>query len=535
LDELSAPTLGYPAPMHGSLRAMLPFAGTTVDGETSAVYPPCSKATFATDRRVNEWHGLRSLEMIHSMAKALLTPRAVDFPRWYQDVIAKAELAENGPARGSMVIRPTGYALWERIQRELDDRIKAAGAANAYFPLLIPESYMRREAEHVEGFSPELAVVTIGGGKQLEEPLVIRPTSETVVGESMARWIESYRDLPLLLNQWSNVVRWELRPRLFLRTTEFLWQEGHTAHVSETDAHDYARRILHDVYEDVLVNVLGMPVVVGRKTVRERFAGATSTYTLEAMMGDGKALQMGTSHELGQNFARAFGIDYLSASGRRELVWTTSWGITTRLIGGIIMAHGDDLGLRVPPRLAPVQAAVLVVRDGSGVAEVAHTLTAALRGAGVRVELDERVGVPFGRRAIDAELKGYPVRIEIGPRDIAESRVVLVRRVTGERIAAPIDSVVNLVTAALEADQTALFTEALARQRQRTADVTSVAEAIEASSTGWARLPWSEVGSDGEAELNTHGITVRCLVRADGGVPDSEDEPGLVALVGRAY
>ena len=469
------------------------------------------------------------------MAKALLTPREVDFPRWYQDVIAKAELAENGPARGSMVIRPTGYALWERIQRELDDRIKVAGAANAYFPLLIPESYMRREAEHVEGFSPELAVVTIGGGKQLEEPLVIRPTSETVVGESMARWIESYRDLPLLLNQWSNVVRWELRPRLFLRTTEFLWQEGHTAHVSETDAHDYARRILHDVYEDVLVNVLGMPVVVGRKTVRERFAGATSTYTLEAMMGDGKALQMGTSHELGQNFARAFGIDYLSASGRRELVWTTSWGITTRLIGGIIMAHGDDLGLRVPPRLAPVQAAVLVVRDGSGVAEVAHTLTAALRGAGVRVELDERVGVPFGRRAIDAELKGYPVRIEIGPRDIAESRVVLVRRVTGERIAVPIDSVVNLVTAALEADQTALFTEALARQRQRTADVTSVAEAIEASSTGWARLPWSEVGSDGEAELNTHGITVRCLVRADGGVPDSEDEPGLVALVGRAY
>ena len=455
--------------------------------------------------------------MIHSMAKALLTPRAVDFPRWYQDVIAKAELAENGPARGSMVIRPTGYALWERIQRELDDRIKAAGAANAYFPLLIPESYMRREAEHVEGFSPELAIVTIGGGKQLEEPLVVRPTSETVIGESMARWIESYRDLPLLLNQWSNVVRWELRPRLFLRTTEFLWQEGHTAHVSETDAHDYARRILHDVYEDVLGTVLGMPVVVGRKTVRERFAGATSTYTLEAMMGDGKALQMGTSHELGQNFARAFGIDYLSASGRRELVWTTSWGITTRLIGGIIMAHGDDLGLRVPPRLAPVQAAVLVVREGSGVAEVAHTLTAALRDAGVRVELDERVGV------------------EIGPRDIAESRVVLVRRVTGERIAVPIDGVVNLVTAALEADQTALLTEALARQRQRTADVTSVAEAIEASSTGWARLPWSEVGSDGEAELNTHGITVRCLVRADGGVPDSEDEPGLVAVVGRAY
>ncbi|MGH3177075.1 MAG: His/Gly/Thr/Pro-type tRNA ligase C-terminal domain-containing protein, partial [Streptosporangiaceae bacterium] len=312
-------------------------------------------------------------------------------------------------------------------------------------------------------------------------------------------------------------------------------QEGHTAHASEADARAYARRILHEVYQDVLVNVLAIPVVVGRKTVRERFAGATSTYTLEAMMGDGKALQMGTSHELGQNFARAFGIDYLAAAGQRELAWTTSWGITTRLVGGLVMAHGDDLGLRVPPRLAPVQATVLVVREGNGVAEVAHTLTAALRGAGVRAELDERVDVPFGRRAIDAELKGYPVRIEIGPRDIAESRVVLVRRVTGERLAVPIDSVVDLVTAALEADQTALFEEALARQRQRTADVTSVAEAIEASSVGWARLPWSEVGGDGEAELNARGITVRCLVRADGGVPDSEAEPGLVAVVGRAY
>jgi prolyl-tRNA synthetase len=469
------------------------------------------------------------------MPKALLTPRAVDFPRWYQDVIAKAELAENGPARGSMVIRPTGYALWERMQRELDDRIKAAGAANAYFPLLIPESYLRREAEHVEGFSPELAVVTIAGGKQLEEPLVVRPTSETVIGESMARWVESYRDLPLLLNQWANVVRWELRPRLFLRTTEFLWQEGHTAHASEADARAYARQILHDVYQDVLVNVLAVPVVVGRKTVRERFAGATSTYTLEAMMGDGKALQMGTSHELGQNFARAFGIDYLAASGQRELAWTTSWGITTRLVGGLVMAHGDDLGLRVPPRLAPVQAAVLMVKDGEGVAAVAGKLTAALRDAGVRAVLDDRVGVPFGRRAIDAELRGYPVRIEAGPRDIAENRVVVVRRVTGEKIPVPVDGVVSLVTAALEADQQTLYAEALAEQRRRTTEVASVPEAIEASGAGWARLPWSVVGSAGEAELNAQGVTVRCLVRSDGGVPDAEDEPDLVAVVGRAY
>jgi prolyl-tRNA synthetase len=469
------------------------------------------------------------------MPKALLTPRAEDFPRWYQDVIAKAELAENGPARGSMVIRPTGYALWERMQRELDDRIKAAGAANAYFPLLIPESYLRREAEHVEGFSPELAVVTIAGGKQLEEPLVVRPTSETVIGESMARWVESYRDLPLLLNQWANVVRWELRPRLFLRTTEFLWQEGHTAHASEADARAYARRILHDVYQDVLVNVLALPVVVGRKTVRERFAGATSTYTLEAMMGDGKALQMGTSHELGQNFARAFGIDYLAASGQREMAWTTSWGITTRLVGGLVMAHGDDLGLRVPPRLAPVQAAVLMVKDGEGVAAVAGQLTDALRGAGVRTMLDDRVGVPFGRRAIDAELRGYPVRIEVGPRDIAAGRVIVVRRVSGEKIPVPVDGVVRLVTSALEADQKTLYAEALAEQKRRTTDVTSVPEAIEASGAGWARLPWSAVGGAGEAELNAQGVTVRCLVRADGSVPDAEDEPDLVAIVGRAY
>src|SRR4029079_6698534 len=317
----------------------------------------------------------------------ILTPRGDDFPRWYQDVLQKAQLADNGPVRGTMVIRPYGYSLWERMQSEVDDRIKACGAENAYFPLFIPESYLQREAEHVEGFSPELAVVTVAGGKELEEPVVVRPTSETVIGEFMAKWIQSYRDLPLLLNHWANVVRWELRPRLFLRTSEFLWQEGHTAHATREDARAYTVRILRDVYEDFMVNVLALPVVPGLKTARHRFAGASNTFTCEAMMGDGKALQMGTSHELGQNFARVFGIEYLSASGRRELVWTTSWGITTRLIGGIIMAHGDDLGLRVPPRLAPVQAAVLVVREGSGVAEVAHTLTAALRGAGVRVEL----------------------------------------------------------------------------------------------------------------------------------------------------
>jgi prolyl-tRNA synthetase len=292
----------------------------------------------------------------------VLTAQQDDFPRWYQDVLAKARLAENGPARGTMVIRPNGYAIWERMHAEVDQRIKAAGAHNAYFPLLVPMSFFEREAEHVEGFSPELAVVTHGGGKKLTEPLAIRPTSETVVGDCMARWIDSYRDLPLLLNQWANVVRWEMRPRIFLRTTEFLWQEGHTAHATEADARDYARRILFDVYEDFMRSVLAMPVIVGRKTGRERFAGAANTVTCEAVMRDGKALQMGTSHELGQRFSRAFGIAYRSANGAREFCWTTSWGSSTRMLGGLIMCHGDDAGLVLPPALAPVQAVVVVPR-----------------------------------------------------------------------------------------------------------------------------------------------------------------------------
>ena len=465
----------------------------------------------------------------------VLTPQADDFPRWYQDVIAKAELADNGPVRGTMVIRPTGYAIWERIQSEMDSRIKAAGAQNAYFPLFIPESYLRREAEHVEGFSPELAVVTHGGGKQLEEPVVVRPTSETVIGEFMAKWVQSYRDLPLLLNQWANVVRWELRPRLFLRTSEFLWQEGHTAHATEADARAYARQILHEAYEDLMVSVLGIPLIVGRKTARERFAGATNTYTLEAMMRDGKALQMGTSHELGQNFARAFDIDYLSSEGKRELAWTTSWGSTTRMVGSVIMVHGDDNGLRLPPRLAPTQAYVMVVKAGDGVVEAARKLHDQLRDSGVRVAIDERVDTPFGRRAVDAELKGHPVRIEVGPRDLAAGNVVLVRRVDGTKTPLPIDGVVTAVRDALEADQQALYDEALRLREERTVEVASLVEAQDAAGSGFARLPWSLVGAAGEAELNAKGMTVRCLVRGDGSVPDSEDEPELVAYVARAY
>ena len=470
------------------------------------------------------------------MAKTpVLTPQSEDFPRWYQDVIAKAELADNGPVRGTMVIRPTGYALWERMQREVDDRIKAAGAENAYFPLFIPESYLRKEAEHVEGFSPELAVVTHAGGKQLEEPIVVRPTSETIINSFFAKWVQSYRDLPLLVNAWANVVRWEMRPRVFLRTTEFLWQEGHTCHVDQADARRYARQILHEVYEDFMVNVLALPVLTGRKTAKERFAGAINTLTCEAMMRDGKALQMGTSHELGQNFAKAFDVQYLGADGKREYVWQTSWGVSTRMVGGLIMGHGDDNGLRVPPRLAPTQVLVMVVKDGPGVGEAAAKLTAELRGAGVRVTLDARTDTPFGRRAIDAELKGVPIRIELGPRDLAEGNVTLARRIPGTKTPVALGAATELVGTALIEDQKALYDEALARREEQTVDVASVNEAAEAAATGWARVPWAELVDGGEAELAQDAITVRCLLRPDGSVPESDEESGLVAIVGRSY
>jgi len=465
----------------------------------------------------------------------VLTPQAEDFPRWYQDVVAKAELAEPGPVRGSQVIRPVGYAIWERMVAEMDARIKECGAENASFPLLIPEAYLRREAQHVEGFAPELAVVTIGGGKELDEPVVIRPTSETVIGEFMGKWVQSYRDLPLLLNQWCNVLRWEMRTRLFLRSAEFLWQEGHTAHATEAEARAYARRILHEAYQDFMVSVLAIPVRVGLKTIRERFAGATRTYTCEAMMRDGKALQMGTSHELGQNFAKAFEIDYLSAQGRQEYCWTTSWGSSTRMVGGLIMCHGDDNGLRVPPRLAPIQVQVSVVKDGDGVLPAAEGLRDQLKTAGVRVGYDDRVDVPFGRRAVNAELRGYPVRLEVGPRDLAAGNVVLVRRYDGSKTPTPLDGALAVVQAALEADQKALLDEASRRTEERTADVKTLAAAIEAAADGFARVPWSKVGPDGEAKANEVGVSVRCLTRADGGVPDGEDEKGLVAYLARSY
>jgi len=469
------------------------------------------------------------------MAK-VLTSQADDFPRWYQDVLAKAELADNGPVRGTMVIRPYGYALWERMQAEEDRRIKDCGAENAYFPLFIPESYLSREAEHVEGFSPELAVVTHAGGKALDEPVVVRPTSETVIGEFMAKWVQSYRDLPLLLNQWANVVRWELRPRTFLRTTEFLWQEGHTAHADQVDAATYARRILHDVYEDFLVNVLAMPVLVGRKTVGERFAGAINTMTCEGIMRDGKALQMATSHELGTNFAHAFDITYLDAQGAQQQCWTTSWGSTTRMIGGLIMAHGDDSGMIVPPRLARTQVVVLVVKDADGSGAKAAELADGLRAAGVGVTLDDKVSQSFGRRSTDWELKGVPVRIEVGPRDLAEGNVTLVRRDLGEKQPVPVGEAVARVPALLEQVQVDLLANAKAARDARIVEVTSIDEAAEAAAAAQVgRMAWELVRGDGERRLATTGVTVRCLQRADGSLPDSDDEADLVAFVAKAY
>ena len=464
----------------------------------------------------------------------VVTPQAQDFPRWYQDVVAKAEMADNGPVRGTMVIRPYGYAIWERMQAALDARIKATGAKNAYFPLFIPESYFAREAEHIEGFSPELAVVTHAGGEDLAEPIVVRPTSETVIGEFMAKWIQSYRDLPLLLNQWANVVRWELRPRLFLRSSEFLWQEGHTAHASYEDAAAYALRIHHEVYNDFLEKVLAMPCLLGIKPPSERFAGAINTTTAEAMMKDGKALQMATSHELGQNFARAFEIFFQNESGQAELCHTTSWGASTRMVGGLIMAHGDDRGLVVPPEAAPTQVVVVCVREDESLDTAARAIVRDLEVSGIRAELDRARG-SFGRRVTDWEIKGVPLRVEVGPRDLAEGRVTIVRRDSSEKVPVDLGAVVGRAGELLGDIQASLFADALARREAHTVDVGSIDEALEATQEGFARLAWALVEGQGEATLKQGAVTVRCLQRADGSIPLNEREAGLVAFVAKSY
>jgi prolyl-tRNA synthetase len=404
------------------------------------------------------------------MGEEGITKRSEDFSQWYQDIVTRAELADYSPVRGCMVIRPNGYAIWERIQQTLDGMIKEAGHQNAYFPLFIPESFLRKEAEHVEGFAPECAVVTHGGGKKLEEPLVVRPTSETIIYAMFAKWIMSYRDLPLLINQWANVVRWEMRTRLFLRTTEFLWQEGHTAHATEEEAEEETLKIL-EIYRRLAEEVMALPVLVGRKTESEKFAGALRTYAIEALMQDGKALQAGTSHNLGQNFAKAFEVRYQDQQGRMQYVWNTSWGVSTRLVGALIMGHSDDQGLIVPPKLAPVEAVIVPIyktaEEKARVLEKARELAQGLR-RDFRIKLDDREQFTPGWKYADAELHGIPVRIEIGPRDVAKNQVVLVRRDNRQKAFVPADGLATALRDTLETLQRDLFQRALAFREAHT-------------------------------------------------------------------
>jgi prolyl-tRNA synthetase len=364
-----------------------------------------------------------------------ITPRETDFSAWYNDVIMRAELADYSPVRGCMVIRPWGYRIWELMQRALDDKFKETGHENAYFPLFIPQSFLAKEAEHVEGFAPETAVVTHGGGKLLDEPLVVRPTSETIIYAMLSKWIQSYRDLPVLLNQWANIVRWELRTRLFLRTTEFLWQEGHTAHATAQEAEAETLLIL-GLYREFMEQWIAMPVLTGVKTDSERFAGAVRTYGCEGLMQDNKALQAGTSHFLGQNFARAFDVQFQTADGGMDYVWSTSWGVSTRLIGGLVMTHSDDVGLVCPPQLAPYQVVLVPIWKSDGerqaTMEVAERVRADLQSVGVRAYVDRREGMKPGAKYYEWEGRGVPLRLEVGPRDVAKDQAMAARRTGGK-------------------------------------------------------------------------------------------------------
>src|SRR5688500_4157724 len=401
-----------------------------------------------------------------------LTTRAADFSAWYNEVVLRAELADYSPVRGCMVIRPSGYGIWERMQRQLDEMFKETGHRNAYFPLLIPESFLQREAAHVEGFAPETAVVTHGGGKKLEENLIIRPTSETIIYAMYAKWIQSYRDLPLLINQWANVVRWEMRTRLFLRTTEFLWQEGHTAHATEAEAEEEARRML-GVYRTFMEEWMAMPVLTGLKTDSERFAGALRTYSCEALMQDNKALQAGTSHNLGQNFARAFEVTFQTAAGNLDHVWNTSWGVSTRLVGALIMTHSDDSGLVCPPRLAQYQVVIVPIyktdEERGVVLETAERVRKELAAAGIRTHLDARIGTKPGAKYYEWAARGVPLRLEVGPRDVAAGTAMLARRVGARKESVPVDGIVDRIGHEMAAMQRALLETA--RERREAASL----------------------------------------------------------------
>ena len=430
------------------------------------------------------------------MSKDKLPSRKDNFAEWYNQLVIKAELADYAPVRGCMVVRPYGWALWENIKDALDRRFKESGHVNAAFPLFIPMSFMEKEKEHVQGFSPELAVVTHGGGQKLEEPLIVRPTSETVIGHMYSKWINSYRDLPVLINQWGSVVRWEMRTKLFLRTTEFYWQEGHTAHATHVEAQDETLRML-DVYEDFAIREAAVPVLKGRKSDSEKFAGALRSYTIEAMMGDKKALQSGTSHDLGQNFAQAFDIMYLDENNERQYCWTTSWGLSTRFIGAIIMTHGDDQGLILPPGLAPFQVIIVPIyrsnEEKSIVSPVVERINKQLKDASIRVKVDEREEVTPGYKFNDWEMRGVPLRIEVGPKDVAKNSVAFARRDMPGKIGKSFVSQENLVvrvTNILDEIQNALLKKATSYRDQNIYEMTQSDNLNEVSEEGWAFGWW---------------------------------------------
>lgn len=450
---------------------------------------------------------------IKKETKDKITKREDDFSQWYLDVIAAADLADYAPVKGCMVIKPYGYAIWENIQRELDRVFKATGHVNAYFPLLIPESFLKKEAEHVEGFSPELAVVTHAGGKKLEENLVVRPTSETIIYASYAKWVQSWRDLPLLINQWCNVLRWEMRTRLFLRTTEFLWQEGHTAHATHDEAREETLKMLR-VYERFAWDWLAIPVLTGFKSESEKFAGALATTTIEGLMQDRKALQCGTSHDLGQNFAKAFEIRFLDQKGNQEYVWQTSWGVSTRLIGSLIMSHGDDKGIILPPKIAPIQVVIVPIwkteEEKEKTVGVAKRLTSAL--SSFSVKIDDRDLRP-GQRYYDWERKGVPVRIEIGPRDVELGQVVFVRRDTGEKFSVPENVLAEKLIETLEAIQSGLLQRAKEFRDTNTKEVKSWKNFQDffKEKGGFALAQWCG-RAECEAEIKSKTkATIRCI------------------------